>query len=175
MAEIRKIFLTGRPGAGKTTAILNALGMLQCEKHGFYTREIREAGRRVGFEIRDLQGNSAVMAHVDLPGDVGVGKYGVDVEAVDRIGVSALLKALEQGRLAVVDEVGKMELASPRFRRTILDVIRSQIPILGTMHGRRDQYTELIREREDTGVWNVTRKNRDEIPARLAHLFRLGP
>ena len=174
MIAVSRIFLTGRPGAGKTTAILKTIEMLECETHGFYTREMREEGRRMGFSICDLEGNSALMAHVDFPRTVSVGKYGVDVEAINRIGVAALRRALEQRCLAVVDEVGKMELASFEFRRTIMDIVLSAIPMLGTMHSRKDKYTELIRQREDVEVWTLTRENRDELPLKLAQVFQSG-
>ncbi|MBI4013266.1 MAG: hypothetical protein HY359_13190 [Candidatus Rokubacteria bacterium] len=42
-----------------------------------------------------------------------VGKYGVDVDALKRVGIPAIREAVAAGRLVVVDEIGKMGMASP--------------------------------------------------------------
>jgi nucleoside-triphosphatase THEP1 len=48
--ELHKILLTGSPGCGKTTAVRKIVDSLEKVKiAGFYTEEIREAGRRKGF------------------------------------------------------------------------------------------------------------------------------
>ena len=53
MAARKNLFVTGRPGVGKTTLIRNVLDRLCVDAGGFYTHEIRESGRRVGFAITD--------------------------------------------------------------------------------------------------------------------------
>ncbi len=42
-----------------------------------------------------------------------VGKHGVDVDALERVGIPAIREAVAAGRLVVVDEIGKMGMASP--------------------------------------------------------------
>jgi len=172
MAHAKNIFITGRPGVGKTTAIMKTLNLLECDACGFYTREIRQQRTRVGFEISDLAGHTAVMAHVDFPKTVSVGKYGVDTGAVDRIGVGALQTALKRRCLAVVDEVGRMELSSERFVKVLMRVLDADIPVLGTIHAKEDAVTRSIRQRGDTDIWQVTLEDRDELPARLAKALR---
>lgn len=164
----RNIFITGRPGVGKTTAIVRTLERLSCPARGFYTGEMRQDGRRVGFRITNLRGQSQVMAHVDFPKRVRVGKYGVEVESVDRIGVAALREAIREGVLAVIDEVGKMELASERFVAVLEEVLDADVPVLGTVHRKQEERARSLRERPDTEVREITKANRDEMPARLA-------
>lgn len=173
--RIRNIFITGRPGVGKTTAIMRTVEQLGREARGFYTEEMREGRRRVGFRISDLQANSAVMAHVDFSREISVGKYGVDVEAVDRIGVAALQEAISRGVLAVVDEVGKMELASDDFVRILEEALDAGIPVIGTVHNKQEKHARRLKERLDTDVWRITMDNRDEIPARLARAVSALP
>ncbi|MEF8788422.1 MAG: nucleoside-triphosphatase, partial [Planctomycetota bacterium] len=144
------IFITGRPGIGKTTAVMTAIERLALPMHGFYTREMREDGSRVGFEIRDLQGGSATMAHVDFDGPPTVSKYGVDPEAVDRVGVAALRRALDEGTIAVLDEVGKMELASDAFVEILDELLDADIPVLGTVHAKQETHADRIRARDDS-------------------------
>lgn len=172
MATPRNVFITGRPGVGKTTAIQRALELLDMAVNGFTTSEMREDGRRVGFRIDALDGEGAVMAHVDFNSPVRVSKYRVDVGAVERIAVTALRRAIREGTPAVVDEVGKMELACNAFVDALLEVVEADIPVLGTMHVGRGAVTNRIRERQDTTVVEITRENRDTLPARLAQMMR---
>lgn len=166
------MFITGRPGVGKTTAIEGTLKLLDMPVNGFTTGEMRENGRRVGFRIDALDGEGAVMAHVDFDSHVRVSKYRVDVDAVERIAVTALRRAIREGTPAVVDEAGKMELACDAFVDALLEVVEADIPVLGTMHVGRGSVTDRIRERQDTKVVQIIRENRDALPARLAEMMR---
>lgn len=172
MLEPKNIFVTGRPGVGKTTAILKAIELLDFEVNGFTTSEIREGGTRAGFRIKDLTGGEAVLAHVDVRGRHRVGKYGVNAHAVETVAIPALKKALERRTPAIVDEVGKMELSVPLFVETLMEVINSEVPILGTMHKGADATSDAIRAREDSLVIEITHANRNDLAQRLAELLR---
>lgn len=63
---MKNLFLTGRPAVGKTTLIVKLMGMLGESVGGFFTREIRERGQRVGFKIQDVRGPE--YDPVDFPG-----------------------------------------------------------------------------------------------------------
>lgn len=125
--------LTGRPGVGKTTCLLRVLERLPLRAAGFYTREIRGARGRVGFELVTLAGEAAILAHVERRGPPRVGRYGVDLEALERVGVRAIEAAGAGADLLVVDEIGKMELASSRFRAAVLAALAGPLPLLGTI------------------------------------------
>jgi energy-coupling factor transporter ATP-binding protein EcfA2 len=93
----RTLLLTGRPGVGKTTLIKTIAKALEARAGGFYTEEIRGPGGRKGFRLVTLDGQEAIMAHKDLR-EVGrprVGRYGVDVQVIERVGVAALLRAIQ--------------------------------------------------------------------------------
>ena len=62
--------IEARPGAGKTTTLQRLAKLLERDMTltGFVTEEIREGGRRVGFAMRTLGGESGVLAHHKLPG-----------------------------------------------------------------------------------------------------------
>jgi nucleoside-triphosphatase len=115
----KKVLLTGRPGCGKTTLIKRIVNNLASQAGGFYTEEIRERGARVGFKLITLDGRQAVFAHVDFPAAAGpqrVGKYGLDLAALETVGVEALRAAVRARQLVVVDEIGPMEIRSEIFR-----------------------------------------------------------
>ncbi len=115
--------LTGRPGTGKTSLIKQVVAQMKGKAGGFYTEEIRSQGVREGFRLVTLDGEQAILAHVNIHSPYRVSKYGVDVEALERVGVPALQRAAQQCDLVVIDEIGKMELFSPRFREAVSQVI----------------------------------------------------
>jgi nucleoside-triphosphatase len=83
----------------------------------FYTEKIRDGGTRAGFKLVTLDGNEAVFAHVDLKTPEHLGKYRLDLSALERIGVGAVREAIRPRRLVVIDEIGPMEIRSAIFGR----------------------------------------------------------
>ena len=67
MNRIRKnpknLLVTGPPRCGKSTVIEAAASRIDVSLSGFFTREIREHGRRTGFKIITLEGKEGVLAH----------------------------------------------------------------------------------------------------------------
>ncbi|MBD3347814.1 MAG: NTPase [Candidatus Eisenbacteria bacterium] len=164
----RNLFVTGRPGVGKTTLIEKVLERLDVRAGGFYTREIREGGKRVGFSIVGMDGERGVLAHVGIESEHRVGKYGVDREDLERVGVAALESAIEEADLVVMDEIGRMELCSPLFRDAVIRALDCPGPVLGTIQDRSNEFLDGVRSRDDVSVVRVTEENRDELADALA-------
>ncbi len=118
----RVLLLAGVPGVGKTTVIRKVAASLRDRRlGGFYTEEIRVRGERRGFRAVTFDGEARDMARVELRGARRVGKYGVDVAAVDAVAAAALTPG---AGLYLVDEIGKMECLSVTFvaaMRALLD------------------------------------------------------
>ncbi|MCE4624362.1 MAG: NTPase [Desulfurococcales archaeon] len=133
------LFLTGPPGSGKTTLIREASEILReggCRVKGFYAPEIREGGRRVGFDICDLECTMRTpLARIDCLSTVKVGRYGVCIEQAARAAL-ILRDALKTGDVIVIDEIGPMELLVPEIREAIIEVLSSKKPVLGVVHRR---------------------------------------
>jgi len=155
--------LTGRPGVGKTTCLLRVLERLPLRAVGFYTREMRGPRGRVGFELLTLDGGAAVLAHVEYPGPPHVGRYGVDIEALERVGVPAIAAAGAGADLVVVDEIGKMELASERFRSAVLAALEGQVPLLGTILLAPHPWADRLKADPRVLLVPVTVETRDRV------------
>jgi len=157
------LLLSGPPGVGKTTIIRNAINTATGNAGGFYTQEIRYRGVRQGFEIVTLDGSTAVMAHVNLRASQRVGRYGVDVDNLDRVGVQAMRQAIEKCDIVVVDEIGKMELFSTAFREAIFETLDSGKKLLGTIMLQSHPWADKVKQDPRVDLLIVSRPKHDQI------------
>uniref|UniRef100_A0A8C6GJM2 Nucleoside-triphosphatase, cancer-related n=1 Tax=Mus spicilegus TaxID=10103 RepID=A0A8C6GJM2_MUSSI len=94
----RHVFLTGPPGVGKTTLIQKAIEVLQSSGlpvDGFYTQEVRQEGRRIGFDVVTLSGAQGPLSRVGsqpLPGkpECRVGQYVVNLDSFEQLALPVL-------------------------------------------------------------------------------------
>jgi len=159
----KNILLTGRPGVGKTTLIKKVLRKLSLNVGGFHTGEIRERGVRVGFELITLSGRRGILAHKNIRSPHRVGKYGVNLKDLDELGVVELWRAIQEEELVVIDEIGKMELFSDRFKKAVMAALDSEKPVLGTIMQKSSPFADSIKRRPDVEVIEVTEGNREEL------------
>ncbi len=127
------LLLKGPPRIGKTTLIFKSISELKknFKIDGFITKEIRERGERVGFEIERINGEKMILSHVNFINFPKVGKYGVNVENFEKI-----VKEINANKcdILIIDEIGKMELLSKKFYLWIKDLLEVEKPrILGTI------------------------------------------
>jgi nucleoside-triphosphatase len=165
-----RILLEGRPGAGKSTVarrLADSMSQDGITVSGFITEEIRESGRRLGFSLERFGGERGVLAHVDLPGPPRVGRYGVDLAAFERLAIPALEQAGEH-EVAIIDELGKMELASDAFREVLVALFDRSVPVVATVQSASHAFTDALKRRRDVETMRVTTANRDELPELLA-------
>ena len=111
----RNILFTGLPGCGKSTIIEKIVQRINRPSTGFFTREIRDKGRRVGFSITTLDGQQGILAHIDIRSHIRVGRYGVNIRDIEKIAVPSM-RPENDNVILVVDEIGKMECLSGLFR-----------------------------------------------------------
>jgi nucleoside-triphosphatase len=171
MTMSRILILTGAPGVGKTTVLsktAEALKKKGVSVGGMVTHEVREANVRVGFEILDLtSAKHGWLAQVKGDGPQ-VGKYHVNLCDLDKIGTAAITQALEKNTVVAVDEVGPMELYSPKFKQAIVQALESKKVLLMVVHGKaKDPLVTQIKRRADAEIFNVTFGNREMLPEKL--------
>jgi nucleoside-triphosphatase len=159
--------LTGKPGTGKTSLIKQAVTTMHGKAGGFYTEEIRVQGVRQGFRLVTLDGKSAILAHVDIKSPHRVSRYGVDMDSLNRVGVSALREAGETCELIVVDEIGKMELFSSSFRETVLSLIDGGKKVLGTIMLNPHPWADAIKRKPQVNLITLTRSNYSQVLAEV--------
>ncbi|MCS7253934.1 MAG: NTPase [Armatimonadota bacterium] len=165
MRAITNLLLTGVPRVGKTTVIKQVIDGAGLPFGGFYTEEIREGDQRVGFRIITTDGKEGILAHVRIRSRYVVGKYGVNIEDVKSVAMPAIQRALDEGKVIVIDEIASMELYCPGFPELVIQCLDSPQPLLGAIQLKPLPFLKRIREREDVEVINVTPFNRNELPS----------
>lgn len=171
-----RIFISGKPRCGKSTIIKKVIENLNVKVAGISTPEIRN-NSRAGFEIIDIaskeKGTLASKQLDDLRSSIGnvkskykVGNYYVNVSDIDRV-VSEFEKSLQQADLLVIDEIGKMEFFSEKFKTVLKEVLNSDKPLLAALH------RNFVREFENYGeIILVNEKNRDSLPEKILEKLR---
>lgn len=160
--------LTGRPGTGKTSLIKQVAAKMGDSAGGFYTEEIRSGGVRQGFRLVTLNGEAAILAHTDIHSPYRVSRYGVDIDSLDRVGVSALSQAARERSLVIIDEIGKMELFSANFREAVLSIISHGKKVLGTIMSSPHPWADLIKQKPRVKLIEVTRANHHQVLKELS-------
>lgn len=169
------ILITGKPGVGKTTVIKNFIEKFRKSVGGFYTEEIRETGKRVGFRIKNIDGREGLLSHIDVKSNYNVGKYGVNINDIDEIGVKAISEALGNNKLdfVIIDEIAKMELFSRNFRNIVLSALDSDKIVVGVIQDKNIDFLNRIRKRNDVKIIQITEENRDKIVGDICKLVEL--
>lgn len=168
-----KIYVTGRPGVGKTTVVFKAIDILR--KHGLkiggiFCPEVRgSSGYRIGFKIVNLLDHSEgwlARKNVQLGGP-RIGKYVVIVNDATVVGVKALKDAREKADVIIIDEVGPMELRVSELRREIVSSLKSNKHIIAVVHYRLRDF-EIMNILRGYLKYEVTLTNRAMLPKIIA-------
>jgi nucleoside-triphosphatase len=170
VGDLRKrvLLLTGNPGVGKTTVLMKTVNALKESGYkvgGMISREVREGGARVGFEILDLQSSRrGWLARVSQRSGPQVGKYRVNIEDLNAIGSQAITDAVENCDVVAVDEIGPMELFSEAFKEAAWKALESRKLVVAIIHSKvEDALVSEARRREDAETIMVTYENREEL------------
>jgi nucleoside-triphosphatase len=172
-----KIGITGLPNAGKTQALIKVIEMLEESEQsvgGMITEPITKKNRRVGFNIVNwMTKEKDVLAHIDFDSKVIVGRYKVNIDALERIGVNAIETAGAECDIIIIDEVGRMEVESERFVEAVKKVLEEDKPLILTLHKKsRNPLLQDIRRRDDVRILEVTPINRNLLPYKIIKLMK---
>ena len=137
------------------------------------TREVREGDQRIGFKITDLSsGAQGWLARIGHSIGPRIGKYSVDSEDLEEIGVGALKRAAEgSAGLVLVDEIGPMEMTSRPFRDALAKLLSHRGIVIATVkYGSHYPEVERASGTAEGVSLEVSKGNRDEVMQRITSL-----
>ncbi|MCK4856623.1 MAG: AAA family ATPase [candidate division Zixibacteria bacterium] len=159
----KNLLITGLPGVGKTTLIRKLAAELQfLHPAGFYTTEIRESGVRRGFKLISFTGDRRILSHVDIKGRFRVGKYGVDIAGFENFLETINIQNPGCG-LIIIDEIGKMECLSDRFKSFLETALSADKLMIATIALKGGGIISEVKQRNDVTLFNVTPTNRNSL------------
>lgn len=160
----KSIFLiTGKPGIGKTSLIKKlALSFNLKDICGFYTEEIREKNKRVGFKIITFHKGEGILAHINLLSQYKVSKYYVDIQNFEKL-IIPELNLVNKKKIILIDEIGKMELFSKNFREKIIEIFKLDKIIIATIPISKIKFIENLKSLPKVKIYEITLENRNQL------------
>ena len=160
----KNFLITGLPGVGKTTLIkkLGEAMLKHLHPVGFYTEEIRERGERKGFELISLEGKKSLLSHKEIRSPYQVGQYKVDIKGFEEF-LDSVSFFNPFTSLIIIDEIGKMECLSDRFKKLLKEILNSEKWVTATVALKGSGLIAEVKERKDVTLFEITKKNRDSL------------
>ncbi|MGB9857923.1 MAG: NTPase [Dictyoglomaceae bacterium] len=154
-----RIFITGNPGVGKTTLLKKINEFCRgkgISTSGFITEEVREGKYRVGFELLSLKTYEKFnFASIYKVTPYKFGKYYLDIEKFDKVLEDIFCIDAE---IYILDEIGKMEFFSNKFKNKIYNFLDSKKNIIASLH------RDFVSEFKNYGrIYQLTYENREII------------
>ncbi len=176
MPKSLKIGISGPLGIGKSETLKTIIDMLGDEDisvGGMLTDVIMENNRPVGYQVMDWgTKEKSVFAHIDMDSSTEVEGYGVNLDALNEVGVKAIEKAVEEKDVILVDEAGKIQVNSDKFNQVVKAAMDMDKIMIITFHKKsRSPLLQDIRRRDDVRILELTDVNKDLLPYKVVDLI----
>jgi nucleoside-triphosphatase THEP1 len=161
-----KILITGAPKSGKSTVIFEHIANTTQPKRGMVTKELRQYGTRVGFDITTSEGQVIRLARTNTQGRFQVGKFFVNADFLKYSFVD--LQKTKANELLYIDEIGQMQLLSDSFSTLVKKYFSSGNDVIASISSifSNDLTVEIL-NREDVIVFQINESNRINVSRTL--------
>lgn len=159
----KNIFLTGKPGVGKSTILKQVMELLQINAVGFCTLPYYIEGVRQGFYLSGLVEAEVYNNNTPISVQVGSMRCVGITETFETLGVEVLETSLKQDKWILMDELGRLEKSAGNFQKQVLKCLDSDQGVLGVIKSCEEPWLNNIKSREDISVFEVTEENREDV------------
>ena len=196
---MKKILLTGQPKSGKSYLLKKLINELQKNKkniiNGIITNELQFMDNRIGIQVKDINNDSdevyllAVKKFYNKKYNNKSAKilssYLVDPKIFEKIAIPIINNSIKLSlkkipNLLIIDEIGKMELFSSKFKKKIKELFEEQknplvseyLQILATVPISEDvPFVEKLKLQNDVDLITIDIKNRNKQYKKLKKIF----
>lgn len=158
MAEEKiHIFLTGDRRVGKSFLLQRVLSALKPQTSGFITAWGEETDGAAPLILSDSKGTRTAVAAYRYSDDR---PRQVFSEVFETFGTECLENL---HGLVLMDELGRFESSTEKFRSAVFSVLDSDLPVLGVVRDMDIPFLDAVRNHPKTEVIRVTKENREEL------------
>ncbi len=115
---------------------------------GFTVKRVYQYGRQTAMDLVDLATGRRSRL-VSFGGTTGPAPRPA---AFEEVGVPAVLSALASSRVVVMDELGRFELAAPRFQAVVRRALEAPVPVVGVLKAESNPFLDSIRAHPEVRV-----------------------
>jgi nucleoside-triphosphatase len=87
----------------------------------------------------------------------------VDIEGLEEIGVGTFQEAALNSDIVVIDEIGKMEIFSNKFKAAVLEIIGSGKKVMGAVVFKSYPRDDAVKRQLQVKLITVTRNNHPQV------------
>lgn len=164
------IFLTGKKNTGKTTIIKKVVAELNLATGGFMVGRDQSGSHWSSFYLLPasiyLDNNREKIKKLKEKGTFAWkdSKKRIKIESnvFDNYGTKLLNKDSKED-IIIMDELGRFELKAYNFQNKVIDLIKSNIPVLGVIKPEKNFFLDKVRRKLDQKPVLVTKENRKDI------------
>lgn len=95
----------------------------------------------------------------------------MNLTALDTLAVTSIQQAVNLRKIAIIDEIGPMELLSERFRDVVMRTLQSDATVPGTIAKRSTPFTDQIKSLPQVTLIEVHPDDRDTLVSHILGLL----
>jgi len=176
LSTTKMILLTGKPKSGKSRMLDKLRRSLSKQRkirmNGIISSELQFKKQRIGIKMKDIKKKSEILMAVKTfknnkynMKSKQFGSYCVDVNALENVALP-VFDDLKGCNLLIIDEIGKMELLSNKFKKKIKTLFSTEqkFIILAIVPISNDvPLVEDLKKRSDTELIELSENNREGV------------
>ena len=120
-----------------------------------------------------LGGERCLLSHQQMNSPYRVGPYGIDIRGFENF-LDSISFSNPHNRLVIIDEIGKMECFSSRFKKLVREALDSEKWVIATVAFKGEGLIAEVKTRQDIMLFEITKRNRDSSFPEILRGVKIG-